>query len=97
MADGLKMSYSDMESCCGQLETIATDIESNKGNMSSRVSALCDSWEAEASPVYQGDYETIAKSIDNTIDVVRQLTASVRKYIADMQDLDSSYSSTKVN
>lgn len=91
MADGLKMQYGDMLDCCGQLEGIADEILTNKENMTNKVNALCDAWEAEASPVYQEDYQNLAKSIDQIGELVKELTGSIRSYVADMQQLDGSY------
>ncbi len=91
MTNGLNMDYGDMGECCTLIARIAEEILQQKNDMISKVQTLCDSWEAEASPIYREDFETVGKQIDSISELVNSLTTSITNYIADMQQVDGSY------
>ncbi|MDE7434824.1 MAG: WXG100 family type VII secretion target [Lachnospiraceae bacterium] len=96
MASQLSMQYSAMESAIKSLKTECATFETTTQSMTGHVNTLCDNWKADASPVYKEDYAKLTKNFRQTLQVVNDLIASTERYIRDMQALDKSYSSSKV-
>ena len=92
MADGIKMSYSDMDSISDELHAIVDEIIDNKGRMITKVNTLCDSWESAASQRHQDEFQNVAGNIDKLTEMVDELITSIKNYRADMEALDNSYS-----
>ena len=91
MSNGLSMNYTDMETYCGEIESIAMDIFDSKANLISKVNTLCEAWDSLSSPVYQERFAAVGTEIDKIGELVNDLTHSIRNYINDMNQLDQSY------
>lgn len=91
MGTNLSMSYSEMEATAVRVKQMAEELRTLMSNMTKDVNGLCDNWTAEASPVFREDYLKLAENVSNTSIVVDELTATVQKYAADMQELDQAY------
>ncbi|MDE6389506.1 MAG: WXG100 family type VII secretion target [Lachnospiraceae bacterium] len=92
MADGIKMSYSEMDAISDELHTIVDEIITNKEQMLSKVNTLCDSWDSAASQRHQDEFTNVAGNVDKLTDMVNELITSIKNYRADMEELDNSYS-----
>lgn len=97
MGTNLSMSYSEMEATAVRVKGMAEDLRRLMKDMTRDVNTLCDSWTAEASPIFREDYLKLANNVENTSQVVDELTVTVQKYAADMQSLDQSYAKSKVS
>jgi len=93
----LSMSYQEMAQAIKELKSQVTTFQTTTTKMTTQVNNLCNSWKAEASPVYQADYNKLSKNLKKTSDVVTKLIGSTEKYISDMQQLDKAYAKSKVN
>ncbi|MCH5261277.1 MAG: WXG100 family type VII secretion target [Lachnospiraceae bacterium] len=91
MADGIKMSYSDMDTISGELNAIVGEIIGNKNQMISKVNTLCESWDSMASQRHQDEFTNVANNIDKLTTMVDELITSIKNYRADMESLDQSY------
>lgn len=96
MADSLKMSYEDMQAEITKLTQYANDFEETTTSMTTSVGTLCDGWTSASTETYREDYTALATNFSQTLEVVRSLIQSTSDYIADMQAVDQSYSSSKV-
>lgn len=92
----LSMTYADMEAEIKKLKTYMATFEATTQKMNTSVNMLCDNWKAQASPIYRADYKKLSSNFKATKEVVDQLIASTEQYIADMKNLDSAYSKSKV-
>ncbi len=92
MADGIKMSYSEMDAISDELHTIVDEIITNKEQMLSKVNTLCESWDSAASQRHQDEFTNVAGNVDKLTDMVNELITSIKNYRADMEELDNSYS-----
>lgn len=95
-AESLKMSYDEMQAEIDRLNQCVNDFADITNTMSASVDALCDGWTSQATEVYRDDYNALAKNFSDTLEVVRRLIQSTSSYMADMQAVDASYSSSKV-
>lgn len=91
MADGIEMTYSQMDEASRQLLSIVEEIKSNKQSMIEQVNFLCETWRSAASVRHQEEFETVGKSIDQLSDMANELINSIKHYRADMEELDNSY------
>lgn len=91
MADGIEMKYQAMDEASQQLMTIVEEIKSSKQSMIEKVNFLCETWRSEASVRHQEEFEAVGKSIDQLSDMANELTESIKRYRADMEELDHSY------
>lgn len=96
-ADGLKMSYQDMQSEIVKLSQCAEEFEATTNAMTASVTNLCDGWVSASTETYREDYTMLAKNFTQTLEVVRNLIQSTSDYIADMQAVDNAYSKSKVS
>ena len=92
MADGIKMSYSEMDAISDELHTIVDEIITNKEQMLSKVNTLCVSWDSAASQRHLDEFTNVAGNVDKLTDMVNELITSIKNYRADMEELDNSYS-----
>lgn len=92
MADGIRMSYSEMDAISDELHTIVDEIITNKEQMLSKVNTLCESWDSAASQRHQDEFANVAGNVDKLTDMVNELITSIKNYRADMEELDNSYS-----
>lgn len=97
MGTNLSMSYSEMEETAKRVKAMAEDLRRLMSDMTRDVNALCDNWTAEASPIFREDYTKLANNVENTSEVVDELTLTVEQYASDMQALDQSYAKSKVS
>ena len=91
MAQGLSMSYEEMESIMKRLEGLVDQFQDTVQTMTTNVNTLCDNWTAEASDIYREDYLSLANNVSKTSEVVTNMIASTREYVAKMQELDRAY------
>lgn len=96
MADSLRMSYEEMQAEINRLTQYAAEFENITHSMTTSVDTLCDGWTSQSTEAYRSDYNALAKNFSDTLEVVRSLIQSTSNYIADMQAVDASYSSSKV-
>lgn len=96
-ANGLKMSYQEMEDEIKKLSQYAEEFESITNSMTSSVTTLCDGWESASTETYREDYTALTNNFAQTLEVVRSLIQSTNDYITDMQAVDSAYSKSKVS
>lgn len=96
-ADGLKMSYDDMQAELTKLSQYAEEFDAVTRSMTSSVETLCEGWVSESTEAYRQDYTALTNNFTHTLEVVRELIQSTSNYIADMQAVDSSYSTSKVS
>lgn len=96
MATQLSMTYADMQAEIKKLKGYMQTFQQTTTSMSNSVKTLCSNWKADASPVYQADYDKLAKNFTQTKKVVDELIKSTEQYINDMQTLDKAYSKSKV-
>ena len=92
MADGIKMSYSEMDAISDELHTIVDEIITNTEQMLSKVNTLCESWDSAASQRHLDEFTNVAGNVDKLTDMVNELITSIKNYRADMEELDNSYS-----
>ncbi len=91
MADGIKMRYEDMERSCNDLERIVSEIVNNKTTMINKVNELCETWNSKASERHQEEFQSVGANIDKLTEMVSELTNNIKRYTADMNQLDDSY------
>lgn len=92
MASGIVMSYESMDLICNELTTVVGKLVEDKAEMMTKVNSLCESWNSLASEKHQDEFATVGTSIDNLTNMADELISSVKKYRADMEALDQSYS-----
>ncbi len=95
-SDSLKMSYDDMQAEIDKLIQYANEFEITTSSMTTSVTTLCDGWTSASTETYRDDYTALSDNFTKTLDVVRELITSTSGYISDMQEVDQSYSSSKV-
>lgn len=95
-SSSLQVSYEDMQAEITKLSQYAVEFEATTNAMTSSVTALCDGWISASTEVYREDYIALANNFTQTLEVVRELIQSTNDYIAQMQALDSAFSSSKV-
>ena len=93
----LQMSYEDMQSEITKLTQYAEEFEATTPSMTNSVNALCDGWVSASTETYREDYTALANNFTHTLEVVRSLIQSTNDYIAQMQAVDSAFSSSKVS
>ena len=91
MAGGINMTYEIMDQVSSELTAIVSEIVTNKSTMMEKVNYLCESWESAASESHREEFETVGKNIDNLTSMADELVNSIKKYRADMEELDNSY------
>lgn len=96
-ADSLKMSYEEMQAELTKLSQYAEEFDAVTRSMTASVNALCEGWVSQSTETYREDYTALTNNFTNTLEVVRELIQSTSDYIADMQAVDSSYSTNKVS
>lgn len=96
-ANALKMSYESMQAELTKLSQYAEEFEAVTGSMTASVNALCEGWVSKSTETYREDYTVLTNSFTHTLEVVRELIQSTSDYIADMQAVDSAYSTNKVS
>lgn len=94
--DGLKMSYDDMQAELTKLSQYVEEFDAVTRSMTTSVNVLCEGWVSESTETYRGDYTALTDNFERTLEVVRELIQSTSSYIADMQAVDNSYSTSKV-
>lgn len=91
MAGGITMTYEIMDQVSNELTSIVSEIVTNKATMMEKVNYLCESWESAASQTHQEEFMAVGKSIDSLTQLADELVSSIKKYRADMEQLDQSY------
>lgn len=91
MADGIAMTYDIMDQVSNELTSIVGEIITNKGTMMEKVNYLCESWKSEASQTHQDEFMAVGNKIDTLTQLADELVSSIKKYRADMEQLDQSY------
>lgn len=91
MAGGITMTYDVMDQVSNELTSIVNEIVTNKATMMEKVNYLCESWQSEASMRHQEEFLAVGKNIDTLTQLADDLVSSIRKYRADMEQLDQSY------
>lgn len=91
MAGGITMTYDVMDQVSNELTSVVNEIVTNKGTMMEKVNYLCESWQSEASQRHQEEFLAVGKNIDTLTQLADELVSSIRKYRADMEQLDQSY------
>ena len=89
MAGGINMTYEIMDQVSSELTAIVSEIVTNKSTMMAKVNYLCESWESAASERHREEFETVGKNIDNLTSMADELVNSIKKYRADMEELDT--------
>lgn len=97
MANDLRMSYSDVEDQCVILDKVVTEFNENRTTMTNSVNILCDGWESKTSEQTRSNYDVLASSLDDIVEIVEKLKTNIRQYVADMQELDEAYAKTTVS
>lgn len=92
----LQMSYDDMQTEINYLKQCVSDFNDSTKNMTDSVNRLCDGWVSASTQAYQNDYEALVGNFKDTLGVVDKLIESTSQYIADMQEVDNTYSKSKV-
>ncbi len=95
-SSSLSMTYEDMQAEVDKLTQCTKEFESITSAMTASVTTLCDGWISASTEAYREDYTALTNNFSQTLEVVRELIQSTSSYIADMQNLDASYSSSKV-
>lgn len=85
------MSYESMDQICNELTSVVSKMVEDKAEMMAKVNSLCEAWASAASDRHQEDFATVGTSIDNLTNMADELISSVKKYRADMEALDQSY------
>lgn len=91
MANGIAVTYDVMDQMSNELTSIVSEIVTNKATMMEKVNYLCESWQSEASQRHQDEFLAVGKNIDTLTQLADELVSSIRKYRADMEQLDQSY------
>ncbi|MCM1267229.1 MAG: WXG100 family type VII secretion target [Bacteroidales bacterium] len=91
MANGIAVTYDIMDQVSNELTSIVNEIVTNKATMMEKVNYLCETWQSEASRTHQEEFMSVGKNIDTLTQLADELVSSIKKYRADMEQLDQSY------
>lgn len=97
VGSNLGIDYESLNATAKSAQQMAEELRSLMQSMSNAVNSMCDGWTASASEVFRNDYQTLANNVNQTSTVVDELSVQVQQYVSDMQELDTSYASSKVS
>lgn len=97
MGERVRLSYGEMEDNCGKLLNVAGRFSETSEEMKSIVSTFTGVWEGDAEEIFESDYDTLKKSLDQTTEVLNEITQLAQKYIAQMREVESNFAKSHVS
>lgn len=87
----VRLSYAELNGMCERLSRLRGEYDTLTGEVNTITSQFSDMWEGKVKDNFEEDYLKLAKSYQETADVMEEVTTEIINYIRNMQDIDDAY------
>ena len=92
MADGVKMSYSELEGYSKKFQTEADNLNSSIDRMYKQVQQLKSGWNGDAAQGFENKLNSLKKGFKDTQQVIDSISKDLVQSARDMREFDESMS-----
>ena len=92
----MKVEYVELQEGAKNLQKVIEQMRHQNQELYNQVNSLFDTWEGKAKPQYESDYQRVSHNVDQTLEVADALSQAVFQYAQEIEAVETSHSSSKI-